>query len=164
MYILVKDNKVIKALVNKSDDISYLTDELMSLYEVPFCKREHTIIEPEIDFDSLGEGVMPSFEMPTTIEGDYIVPDLTDLTDLAIKERKGYEISNLTVITSVGNTFDADDNARANMNEAILASSITGITETEWKLADNSVVTVTVDELSEALALGIQTKGDIILA
>jgi len=164
MYILVKDNKVIKALVNKNDDISYLTDDLISLYEVPFCRREYVVIESEINIDNLENDDIPSFEPPTIIDGDYITPDLTGLIDLAIKERKSYEISNLVVTTSIGNTFDADDAARANMNEAILASSITGITETEWKLADNSVVTVTVEELSEALALGIQTKGAIILA
>lgn len=72
-------------------------------------------------------------------------------------------LSELSVTTEAGNTFDAYDEARANMNESIMAAGILGITENQWKLADNSIITVSVSELQEALALGIQAKGKIIL-
>jgi hypothetical protein len=49
------------------------------------------------------------------------------------------------------------------MVSAILSSSVLNITETEWKLADNSRVTISIDELKEALALSIQAIGKIIV-
>jgi len=80
-----------------------------------------------------------------------------------LKKEKQEAIAILTVTTKEGNTFDATDQARANMNEAIAAASILGLTENDWKLANNIIITVTVDEIKEALAMGIQAKGSIIL-
>ena len=71
-------------------------------------------------------------------------------------------LANLTVTTSSGNTFDGNSDARLNLTNAIMASDVTGITETNWKLADNSLALVTVDELKEALALAIQEVGRIV--
>jgi len=79
------------------------------------------------------------------------------------KAQKLKALKELTVTTEAGNTFDADDQSRANMNEAITAAAVLGLTESPWKLHDNSVVTISVDEIKEALALGIVEKGAIVL-
>lgn len=79
------------------------------------------------------------------------------------KEAKKEALANITVITTNGNTFDADDVGRASMNEAIASADFLGLTENNWKLADNTVALIGLDELKEALALGIQAKGAIIL-
>jgi hypothetical protein len=44
------------------------------------------------------------------------------------------------------------------MTRAIMISQLTGVTTTTWTLADNSVVTVTLAEMSEALALAGQAQ------
>lgn len=88
----------------------------------------------------------------------YVEPEIVN--EKAIKTEN---INNITVTTTNGNTFDGDDISRANMNEAIQAASVLGITSHNWKLANNTIVNVTLDELKEALALAIQAKGAIIL-
>ena len=70
---------------------------------------------------------------------------------------------NEIVVEVNGKQFQADDGSRANMQEAITAAGILEVDKTNWKLADNTIVEVTLDELKEALAKGIQAKGKIIL-
>lgn len=84
-------------------------------------------------------------------------------TRLKIKATKGMELETLTVTTSNDNTFDGNDKARINMLSAIQASDISGVTETIWKLADNSAVLIDLNELKEALALSVQKVGEIIV-
>jgi len=79
------------------------------------------------------------------------------------KERRLKALNSITVTTSNGNTFDGNEASRNNMLCAINASEIFNKTTTEWKLADNTIVTITLDELKEALALSIQKVGEIIL-
>ena len=72
-------------------------------------------------------------------------------------------LSKLTVTTAAGNVFDATLTARTDMLSAIQASLLSGITTAMWRMADNISVSITLDELKEALALSIQeyakTKG-----
>jgi hypothetical protein len=72
-------------------------------------------------------------------------------------------LASVKVTTTSGNTFDGRDIDQQRMVSAILSSSVLNATETEWKLADNSRVTVTIDELKEALALSIQAIGKIVI-
>jgi len=62
-------------------------------------------------------------------------------------------VANIKVTTSSGNVFDGDERSQDRLARAINVAQITGLTETEWKLADNTTATVTLDELKEALAL-----------
>jgi biopolymer transport protein ExbD len=59
----------------------------------------------------------------------------------------------ITVTTQAGNVFDGDEMSQNRMARAILALQSTGTPNTNWVLADNSVIEATVAELSEALAL-----------
>jgi len=78
------------------------------------------------------------------------------------KEIKLKALSEITVTTQSGKVFDGNETARNNMLSAITASSFLNVTETEWKLADNSAVLITLDELKEALSLSIQAVGTIV--
>ena len=79
------------------------------------------------------------------------------------KAAKLQALEELTVTTTNGNEFDANADSITNMLAAVEASAILGTTENSWKLADNSIVTISLDELKEALAKSIQAKGTIIL-
>ena len=81
-----------------------------------------------------------------------------------LKAIKVDTLNALTVTTSAGNVFDADEAARLNMLSALAASDTLGLTETFWKLADNSTALITVAELKEAQALAIQAVGNVVLA
>jgi len=67
------------------------------------------------------------------------------------------------VVEVDGKSFDGNETARLNMISAIQASELLDITENAWKLADNSVATVSVADLKEALALAIQEVGRIVM-
>lgn len=66
------------------------------------------------------------------------------------------QLSSLTVTSSKGNVFDANNQARLDMQNAITASEFLGITETSWRMANDVEVLIGLDELKEALALSIQ--------
>jgi len=78
------------------------------------------------------------------------------------KQAKQEALDNLTVTTGNGNTFDADGIGRQDMLSAIEASGTLGLTENNWKLADNTWKLIQLDELKEASALAIQAKGAIL--
>lgn len=79
------------------------------------------------------------------------------------KADKEEALRNIVVTTSNGNAFDGHESARLNMSNAIQASTILGLTSSNWKLADNTVKEISINELQEALALSIQAVGSIIV-
>jgi hypothetical protein len=101
-------------------------------------------------------------------DGNIPEPEFTD-EELLVQaqqiatQAKIEALASVKVTTTSGNTFDGRDIDQQRMVSAILSSSVLNITETEWKLADNSRITVTIDELKEALALSIQAIGKIIV-
>lgn len=80
------------------------------------------------------------------------------------KAAKVEALNTITVTTSSGKVFDGNETARLNMLSAITAAGVVGQTSANWKLADNTVKNVTLDELKEALALAIQRVGEIVTA
>ncbi len=72
-----------------------------------------------------------------------------DINKLA-KERL---VSRIKVTTSTGKVFDGDEKSQERILRAINIATITGDTTTQWKMADNTIVEVTLEELKEALAL-----------
>ena len=81
---------------------------------------------------------------------------------IAIKAIKLQALATITVTTSSGKVFDGNETARINMLSAIQSATFLNQTQAGWKLADNTVDIVTVDEIKEALALAIQRVGDIV--
>lgn len=67
-----------------------------------------------------------------------------------------------SIVVQVGDKFfDGDEVSQGRMLRAISIANITGETSTEWKLANNVVATVTLDELKEALALSGKAMSNI---
>ena len=81
---------------------------------------------------------------------------------LGKKAEKELRLSQIVVTTTNGSTFDGHETARNNMVSAIMSAELINKTEEYWKLADNSIKLVTLDELKEALALSIQEVGIIV--
>jgi len=77
---------------------------------------------------------------------------------------KSEKVRAIKVTASTGKVFDGDEKSQDRMTRAINIAAITGATSTKWKLADNTIVSVTLDELKEALALSGQAMSDIWLA
>ena len=65
------------------------------------------------------------------------------------------------VVTQYGRVFDAGETSQDRMVRAIVISGITGSGFINWKLADNSIVEITIDELKEALTLAGQKMSKI---
>lgn len=64
-------------------------------------------------------------------------------------------------VTVSGKVFDGDEVAQGRIARAVAVAGITGINTCQWKLADNTVASVTVDELRQALSLSLQAQGDL---
>lgn len=79
------------------------------------------------------------------------------------KQAKELALASITVTTQSGKVFDGRDMDQQRMVSAIISADVVGLTETYWKLADNSVELITLDELKEALALSIQALAPIII-
>ena len=82
----------------------------------------------------------------------------------ATKDSLKEALSNLTVTTTAGNTFDGHDEARNNMLSALREGDNSDETETPfWILADNSLLApCTYVELEEAHGLAIREKSVIL--
>ena len=78
------------------------------------------------------------------------------------KEAKALALD-IIVVEVNGKVFDGDEKSRVNMLSALQAAQVTGMESAHWKLADNTVAEVTVDELKEALTKSIQAVGNIIV-
>lgn len=70
-------------------------------------------------------------------------------------------VRRIQVATSTGKTFDGDEDSQTRMARAILIAQATGQTSTQWTLADNTIATVTLAELTEALALAGQRQAEL---
>jgi len=90
-------------------------------------------------------------------------PKTAQQLEAEAKQAKELAIASITVTTTSGKVFDGRDIDQQRMVSAIMSADVVGITETYWKLADNSVAMVTLVELKEALALSIQAIGAIIM-
>ena len=91
------------------------------------------------------------------VDADYVLPDIDMSTDAhysnyIIKKAKLDAVA--AIVVQVGdNIFDGDEASQDRMLRAIQIAVATGETTTMWKLADNSVAEVTLNELKEALTL-----------
>ena len=94
------------------------------------------------------------------VGGEFILKPVT--VNLYVQRESA--VSSITITTTSDKTFDGDEKSQDRMLRAISIASIMGQTETQWKLADNTIVMVTLDELKEALALAGQEMSRIWLS
>ena len=64
-------------------------------------------------------------------------------------------------VTVNGKVFDGDEVAQGRMARAVAAAESEAISTYQWKLADNSVAAVSLDELKQALALAFQAQSEL---
>lgn len=105
------------------------------------------------------DGTLETVEL-NTCEGETyeIVDSLPDIlsnmpTIDAGNMTKERLVSRIKVTTSTGKVFDGDEKSQERILRAINIATITGDTTTQWKMADNTIIEVTLEELKEALAL-----------
>ena len=144
IYInLDSKNKVISASLAEK-----VSDLIIPLEKVPydyFC---------DVVNDIFYDKSMDSFSKSASAYG-------IALTLKNAKADKESLVSNIVVSTFSDKIFDGDEKSQDRMVRAIQIASITGLTETQWKLANNEIVMVTLDELKEALALAGQEMSRI---
>lgn len=97
-----------------------------------------------------------------TPEAEFTEEELQAKKQAVLKQAKSVALMNMVVEVD-GMTFDGNDSARLNMVSAIQSAELLESTESPWKLADNSVQTVTFEQLKLALALSIQEVGRIVM-
>ncbi len=89
--------------------------------------------------------------------------ELPETLIAAARAARQAALAAITVTTQSGKTFDGHDSARSNMLCAITAAGYVNQTSTAWRMADNSVATVTLAEVQEALTLAITRVGEIVV-
>ncbi|TFW71512.1 hypothetical protein C3Y98_05290 [Methylotenera oryzisoli] len=139
---------VVGASKNIPDDALDIPDELYSRY----CNAQLN------KFDVVNGKVVEYVAPPPTQD------ELDELAVIQAKKDKLLALNSITVTTSSGKIFDGNETARNNMLSAITAANFIGQTTANWKLADNTIALVTLDEVHEALALSIQRVGEIVTA
>lgn len=175
MIELFKPNGQLKARVKLLADLSEVNtfnakqawDKTMQ-EEYELLDNPKTIIVKDWD-EELQQEVDKEVSNPDFIEFDtwlsdngkeFVAPETTeDDLDAYLASQKDYRDylrKTMTVEVSSGKVFDADMQSRLNISDAILLAGELNQTETVWRLADNTDVTVTIDELKEARLLAIQ--------
>lgn len=114
-----------------------------------------------VEVNDLSEVIDPTW---SRTEPPLTPSELSAIAALEAKAAKDAALNAITVTTVSGKAFDGNETARTNMLSAITAASFLGQTSANWKLADNTVALVTLDEVKEALALSIQRVGEIVTA
>lgn len=76
------------------------------------------------------------------------------------KAMRAVAVANIKVEVD-GLMFDGDEMAQSRMARAIEVANITGMQETVWVLADNTVKTVTLDQMRRALSKAMLAMGEL---
>lgn len=84
-----------------------------------------------------------TFEEVSEVDFGSLPINLADKREILIRA--------LVVESFIGNIFDADERSQERMARAILVMKQQGEPTTSWKLTNNEIVTVTVEELEDVL-------------
>lgn len=153
-------NKVVKIIeakyVRKDNSSINVTLEHKDLGEIEYCFLPN---EKDESLDAEIRELLVDFEIEAYIEPE----KTTEQIEAEFKLAKQSALDGLSVTTTAGHKFDANTEARLNLTNAIMASDITGISSTNWKLYDNTVIEADLTELKEALTLAIQKVGEVVM-
>lgn len=86
---------------------------------------------------------------------------LQALQTATLKVKRASDVESIRVTTTSGRVFDGDEVSQNRMARAVVALGVGGASSTRWKLADNTVATVTANELAEALLLAGAAQTEI---
>jgi len=90
-----------------------------------------------------------------TPEPEFTQAELEAKVQMEAKAERLKQLEVLTVTTTNGNTFDANNQARLDMSNGIQVSEILNVTQTVWRMANDTEVLIQIAELKEALALAL---------
>lgn len=114
-------------------------------------------VKTQQDFTDLGLAVVVETYDPI----DELTPEQKEQYELQKAKRERAEaVANLKVEVD-GMMFDGDEDAQSRMTRAIQVAEITGTPSTEWVLADNTVATVTLKQMKEALSKSMLAMGEL---
>ena len=128
----------------------------------------NTITNEEFTYHELGE-------LPKTLtkkqkpsgpfkweNGEWILDEevASEAKKKTIKEEKVLKIEKIIVTTSTGKSFDGDEQSQSRMARVLATDS----DNVKWKLADNTIVEITREELQEALKLATVMQANIWLS
>ncbi|MCI4436954.1 MAG: hypothetical protein JHC33_09130 [Ignisphaera sp.] len=122
-----------------------------------------TMSVPNVAGNREREAILDWIAEGNTPEPQYTDAELLAQSQQVAKQARLQSLDYIKVTTASGKVFDGRDIDQERMVSLILSSGILNITETKWKLADNSIATVSIDELKEALALSIKAVSNIIV-
>jgi len=91
-----------------------------------------------------------------TPEPEFTQSELEAKVQMEAKAERLKKLEVLTVTTTNGNTFDANNQARLDMSNGIQVSEILNVTQTVWRMANDTEVLIQIAELKEALAKALQ--------
>ena len=162
-----------KLLIRKADNVVLQTGA-MTLKPTGFTSdtRRSKALTPDIVSVVTYAGKLPNGYIDGCwqfINGEWsVLPDKQTAADSVIDQerkkrqeekrkafRKAWEqaVSEITVTTSAGNTYNGDETSQNRLARAILRLQATGAATIQWTLADNSTILATEAELTEALTL-----------
>jgi len=73
------------------------------------------------------------------------------------------KMAELIIVAVDGHKLQANRKARSYMIDAIQGAQVIGANTVDWVLANNTIQTLTIDQLRHAITLGIQAEGQIIM-
>lgn len=92
-------------------------------------------------------------------------PDPTpeELAARALEQAKTDRATNVSkiVVEVDGMQFDGDEASQARMSRALQVAEITGESSTEWVLYNNTIATVTKEQLAQALSKALKQQGEL---
>ena len=126
---------------------------------IPEDKWVATIKTPEVNEPVRPYTPLTKEELETKV-GTYLTN--SEQYKLLLKKEKRAKLDSIKVEVN-GNLFDGNETARLNMLSAVQAANVNGITKANWKLADNTIVEVTIDDINTALVKSIEAVGSIVI-
>lgn len=103
------------------------------------------------------EPLRPISKTVDEYKNELLINDLP-LGEYIFKLVRSAQVHSITVEVD-GLVFDGDENSQRRMLSALAAADILGLQSMQWRLADNTVVEVTKDQLTKAHAKAILAQG-----
>lgn len=110
------------------------------------------------------EGVAPSlaeFRAAEITHASVLVTEAAALLRAEAKIMRAAAVAAITVTTTSGKVFDGDETSQTRMARAIIGLQAAGVPTITWTLTNNSIVDVTVAELTEAMVLAGQAQSAV---
>lgn len=145
---------------------------LFGTSEAPLLKSDVTIIGQTEDcgaFLVLSDTAYPELDLQTSIPPEFIftycqqwgLSITAEVIRRVKKELRTGRVASIVVTTTSGKVFNGDEASQSRMARAIVGMQAANATTITWTLADNTVVNVTLVELTEAMILAGQQQSQL---